>query len=85
MKFGPQCWDLDLVATIKSAPRSLTERDAVDMVIMQRHQHNPTNLDTDANMVVSNRVTLSKALLASIVKQSAAERVSGVSGASDPM
>ena len=62
MEFGPQCWDLDLVATIKSALRSVLERDAVDMAIMQRHEHNPANLDTDANVVVSNRVTLSKAL-----------------------
>ena len=61
MEFGPQCWDLDLVATIKSALRSVLERDAVDMAIMQRHEHNPTNLDTDADEVVSNRVTLSMA------------------------
>ena len=62
MEFGPQCWDLDLMTTIKSAPRSIMERDAVDMAIMQRGEHNPTNLDTDANVVVSNQVTLSKAL-----------------------
>ena len=65
MEFGPQCWDLDLMTTIKSAPRSIMERDAVDMAIMQRHErgavHNPTNLDTDADEVVSNWVTLSMA------------------------
>ena len=62
MEFGPQCWDLDLVATIKSASRSVMERDAVDMAIMQRGEYNPTNLDTDADVVVSNRVTLCIAL-----------------------
>ena len=50
------------VVTIKSAPRSVMKQDAVDMAIMQRSEHNPTNLDTDANVVVSNQATLSKAL-----------------------
>ena len=66
MEFGPQCWDLDLVATIESAPRSVMKRDVVDMAIMQRHErgavYNPTNLNTGADMVVSNRVTLSMTL-----------------------
>ena len=66
MEFEPQCWDLDLVETRKSAPRSVMERDVVDMAIMQRRErgavHNSTNLDMDADMVVSNQVTLSMAL-----------------------
>ena len=67
MEFGCQCLDLDLVVTKESLPRSVKNRDAVDMAIMQRCERgaiqNPTNLDMDADMVVSNQVTMSMALL----------------------
>ena len=65
-EFGPQCWDLDLLVTITSAPKSVMKRDAVNMAIIQRRERgavqNPTDLDTDTDVVVSNWVTLSMAI-----------------------
>ena len=48
------------MVTIENAPRFVMKRDVVDMAIMQRLEcravQNPTNLDMDKDVVISNRV-----------------------------